>query len=98
MMRFYKHIPAEQLDQVLSPIEGLSVEVTDDCVGCGTCVEYCGFDAIAIEDGVSVHNARCRGCGRCATNCPQGAVKISISNPDVVADVERRIESYLEEF
>jgi UDP-glucose 4-epimerase len=98
MMRSYRHIPTEQLDQVISPIEGLSVEVTDDCIGCGTCVEYCIFDAIAIEDDVSVHNDHCRGCGRCATNCPQGAVKISVANPNAVADVERRIESYLEEY
>jgi UDP-glucose 4-epimerase len=98
MMRYFRHIPTEQLDQILLPVEGLSVEVTDDCVGCGTCVEYCVFDAITIEDGVSVHNGQCRGCGRCETNCPQGAVKISIANPNVVADVEHRIESYLEEF
>jgi len=98
MMGYFKHIPTEQLDQILLPVEGLSVEVTDDCVGCGTCLEYCVFDAITIEDGVSVHSGQCRGCGRCETNCPQGAVKISISNPNVVADVERRIESYLEEF
>jgi UDP-glucose 4-epimerase len=98
MMRSFRHIPTEQLDQILLPVEGLSVEVTDDCVGCGTCVEYCAFDAITIEDGRAVHEAKCRGCGRCETYCPQGAVKISISNPDVVADVERRIESRVEKF
>jgi UDP-glucose 4-epimerase len=98
MMRSFRHIPPSQLDQVISPIEGLSVEVTEDCVGCGTCVEYCVFGAISIQDGVSVHNDQCRGCGRCAANCPQEAVRISLANPNFVEDVESRIESYLEEY
>jgi UDP-glucose 4-epimerase len=98
MMGFYKHIPPAQLDQVISPIEGISVEVTDRCVGCGTCVDYCVFDAITIEDGVAVHSDRCRACGRCAANCPQHAVEISLRNPHFVEDVEKRIESYLEEY
>jgi UDP-glucose 4-epimerase len=96
MMGFYKHIPPSQLDQVISPVEGLTVEVTEGCVGCGTCLEYCIFEAISLEDGVAVHSDRCRGCGRCEINCPQNAVKISLDNPDVVADVEKRIESHLE--
>jgi UDP-glucose 4-epimerase len=98
MMGFYKHIPTEQLDGVISPVEGLSVQVTEDCVGCGTCLEYCVFDAISIEDGVAVHSDRCRGCGRCEANCPQGAVKISLENPNAIEDVKDRIESYLEAY
>jgi UDP-glucose 4-epimerase len=49
---------------------------------------------ITVQDGVSVHSEKCRGCGRCATNCPEEAVRISLDNPDFVADVENRIESY----
>jgi UDP-glucose 4-epimerase len=98
MMRFYKHIPTEQLDGVMAPVEGLSVQVTEDCVGCGTCLEYCIFDAIRLEDGAAVHSDRCRGCGRCEANCPNDAVSISIENPNVVEDVKNRIESYLEEY
>ena len=98
MMGFFKHIPPAQLDQVISPIEGISVEVSENCVGCGTCVEYCVFEAITVEDGVAVHSDRCRACGRCVTNCPQNAVEISIDNPNFVGDVENRIESYLEEY
>jgi UDP-glucose 4-epimerase len=98
MMGFFKHIPPPQLDQVISPIEGLSVEVTETCVGCGTCIEYCVFEAISVEDGVAVHSDQCRGCGRCEINCPQNAVRISVSNPNVVEDVEKRIESHLEAY
>jgi UDP-glucose 4-epimerase len=98
MMGFYKHIPPAQLDQVISPIEGISVTVGEDCVGCGTCIEYCIFEAITVEDGVAVHSDRCRACGRCAANCPQKAVEISIDNPNFARDVENRIESYLEEY
>ena len=98
MMGFFRHIPPHQLDQVISRIEGLSVEVGEDCIGCGTCVDYCVFGAISIEDGVSVHSDSCRGCGRCEANCPQGAIEISIDNPNFVTDVESRIESYLQEY
>lgn len=98
MMGFYKHLPASQLDQVISRVEGLPVEVTDKCVGCGTFVEYRVFAAITIEDGLSVHNDEGRGCGRCEVNCPQGAIRISIANPNFAEDVENRIEAYLEAY
>jgi UDP-glucose 4-epimerase len=98
MIRFFKYMPTKQLDGVIPPVEGLSVRVTEDCVGCGTCLEYCVFDAITLEDGVAVHSDQCRGCGRCETNCPQDAVSISIQNRHVVEDVKNRIEAYLEEY
>ena len=35
------------------------------CVGLGTCVAACPFDAITVEDGVAVVDyKKCRGCGR----------------------------------
>jgi len=96
MMGYLKHTPAEHLDQVMRPIEGLTLEVTDACNGCGTCVEHCIFEAISIEQGRAVHNGQCRGCGRCERFCPHGAVKISINNPDFKDEVIRRIESHVD--
>jgi UDP-glucose 4-epimerase len=96
MMSYFKNIPPNQLDQVLMPIEGLVVEVTDGCMGCGTCLEYCVFDAISVKDGVAMHSSRCRGCGRCERYCPNNAVSISINNPNFREDAERRIKSYVE--
>jgi UDP-glucose 4-epimerase len=96
MMGAFKYLPAEHLDQVMTPLEGVQVEVTDACIGCGTCVETCIFEAIRMENGRAVHSSQCRACGRCVTYCPQHAVSISIKNPDTFKDeVERRIDSYL---
>jgi len=94
MMTFFRHTPSEQLDGVMLPAEGLEIEVTDDCVGCGTCVETCGFEAITIENGKAVHGDICRKCGRCERTCPNNAVKISLHNPDAVEDIAKRIHKY----
>ena len=97
MMGSLKHLPAEHLDEVMVPLEGVSVEVTDDCMGCGTCLETCIFDAIRVENGKAVHNAQCRACGRCVTYCPQDAVKITIREPERFREeAERRIEAYVD--
>jgi heterodisulfide reductase subunit A-like polyferredoxin len=47
------------------------------CVGCGSCVEKCQFDALEIRDGrVVVDLAACMGCGICVNTCPQNAMKL----------------------
>ena len=96
MMEAFKHLPGDHLDQVMTPLEGVLIEVTEDCTGCGTCLETCIFDAICMENGHAVHTAQCRACGRCVTYCPEDAVKISIENPDTFAEAAKeRIESYI---
>ncbi|MBW1899009.1 MAG: NAD-dependent epimerase/dehydratase family protein [Deltaproteobacteria bacterium] len=95
MMTSLRHIPGDYLNGIMQPIEGLSIEVTEKCIGCGTCIETCGFDAIKIENGHAVHSIQCRGCGRCATNCPQQAVNITIKNPNYLEDIKKRINSYI---
>ena len=47
------------------------------CVGLGTCVAACPFDAITVEDGVAVVDyTKCKGCGVCANVCPKGIIKL----------------------
>ncbi len=96
MMTAFKHIPGDYLNGIMQPVEGVRVEVTDACVGCGTCLDACGFRAISIVNGRAVHDEHCRGCGRCATYCPNQAVSVTIDNPQVVDDIKKRIESYVE--
>lgn len=50
---------------------------TEDCSACGTCMEYCQFDAIRhdeINDIYSVDPTACEGCGVCAYFCPEQCV------------------------
>ncbi len=78
---FFKDLPLDHLNRLSPPIEGLDLEVSDNCAGCGTCVEYCIHDAISVENGKSVRSEYCRLCGRCAMYCPSKAVKITLNNP-----------------
>jgi UDP-glucose 4-epimerase len=95
MMTSLKHIPAQHLDQVMPRLEGLKIEVTEACIGCGQCEDTCGFGAISIKDGHAAHSPQCRGCGRCERTCPNGAVRITVESPTATADAKRRIESYV---
>jgi len=47
------------------------------CIGLGTCVEKCPFDAIELRDGVAfVDYKKCQGCGVCVAACPKGIIKL----------------------
>ncbi|HOA85538.1 MAG TPA: 4Fe-4S binding protein, partial [Bacillota bacterium] len=47
------------------------------CIGLGTCVAACPYDAIEVVDGVAVVDSRkCRGCGACVNSCPRGLIEM----------------------
>ncbi len=47
------------------------------CVGLGTCVSVCAFDAIHVENGVAVVDyKKCEGCGSCVYACPKHIIKL----------------------
>jgi Na+-translocating ferredoxin:NAD+ oxidoreductase subunit B len=49
----------------------------DLCEGCGTCLDRCQMDAIALDGGVAtILEHRCIGCGLCVTSCPPGAATL----------------------
>ena len=49
--------------------------ITDDCIGCGKCVEVCPQDCINQETiPYVIENKHCLHCGNCLTVCPVGAV------------------------
>lgn len=52
------------------------------CVGLGTCVTVCQFDALYIEDGIAkVNEENCVNCGACVKVCPRGLIEtVSIEN------------------
>ena len=47
------------------------------CIGLGTCVAACQFDAISVVNGVAVVDPKkCSGCGACANACPKHLIAV----------------------
>ena len=59
-------------------MSGLSLWECDyGCLGFGSCVEACAFDAIRVKDGVAFADPeKCTGCGRCAAVCPKQLIEL----------------------
>jgi len=64
----------------VTAMPGLTMRVTDACVGCRICEDVCFVNAISVIDNDAVISDECRGCGRCADVCPQEAIEITIDN------------------
>lgn len=47
------------------------------CLGYGSCVKACPFDAIHIVDGVAlVDKQACKACGKCVAACPRKLIRL----------------------
>lgn len=46
------------------------------CLGFGSCVDYCPQRAIQIVNNTAVVLAGCIGCGRCVESCPKHIIKL----------------------
>lgn len=54
------------------------------CLGLGTCVQVCNFDAIHVVDGVAVvDEEKCVNCGKCIDICPKGLIERKPANKAV---------------
>jgi heterodisulfide reductase subunit A-like polyferredoxin len=50
----------------------------DLCAACGTCVEFCQFAAISLDDGFAhIDASTCMDCGVCVSKCPQEALSLA---------------------
>ena len=56
------------------------------CLGFGTCVRSCPFDAITMgEEGLPVFDPeKCRGCGNCEKVCPKGIISVISSSTKIL--------------
>ena len=79
----------------VSRIPGLEVRVDGDkCTGCGACVveEVCFVRAISLSEGrARIDDSRCKGCGRCAEFCPNGAVEMTLTDPECYEKAVRKV-------
>lgn len=93
--RFTRLVPLKTIEPSFVKLDGISLEVTDRCEGCGACVKTCYIDAIRIEDGRAVIGPYCRACGRCASQCKKNAIEIRIEDPEFLDKAHERIRSYV---
>jgi ferredoxin len=83
---------APRISAKITRMPGVTVAVSDRCVGCGTCTGgVCFADAIHLVDSRAVISDACRGCGRCVEVCPHGAIEISIEYSQFVEESIARI-------
>jgi Na+-translocating ferredoxin:NAD+ oxidoreductase RNF subunit RnfB len=48
------------------------------CMGLGTCVRVCPFDAMSIVDGLAaIDPEKCVGCGACVSACPKSVLALA---------------------
>jgi len=93
--RFTRNTNMKTLEPIFPRLDGVTIEVNDDCIGCGKCVEHCYIDAIEVVDKRAVISEYCRACGRCATVCPEDAIDVRVDDPEFLENAYDRIRSYV---
>lgn len=54
------------------------------CMGYGSCVKACPFDAIHVIDGVAVVDKnKCKACGKCVAVCPKKLISLIPSDAEI---------------
>ncbi len=61
--------------------------LTDECTGCGSCVDACPFGAITLENDVAVIGDKCTYCGTCVDVCPVNAIELTKGEGRTQADL-----------
>ena len=87
-----------EIGRKITKMPGVDVQVTDACVGCGTCTEenVCFVNAISLVDGKAVISEECRGCARCVEVCPENAIELTIDNQEFIGDSIERVDSLVD--
>jgi ferredoxin len=50
---------------------------TEECIGCGACIDRCQVKALELQDDIAVvDRERCIGCGVCVMTCPVEALSL----------------------
>ena len=77
---------AASCEEAMQLCEGGPLECAYGCLGCGTCVAACKFDAIHINaNGVAeVDEEKCINCGACIRKCPRKIIGSRLQDNSMV--------------
>ena len=54
--------------------------ISNKCIACGTCIEYCPTGALKLDEGdksiARINPETCIGCGQCIVSCPHGFINV----------------------
>ncbi|MCS3901139.1 4Fe-4S binding protein [Methanococcus voltae] len=53
-----------------------SIEIDNNCVGCGACVPFCEQEAITALGNATIDTEKCIECHVCVDYCTIGAIKV----------------------
>lgn len=73
----YKYHGVEDCNLAATVPGNASKKCKYGCMGFGSCVNVCAFDAIDIIDGIAVINKeKCTGCSNCVAECPNNLIEM----------------------
>ena len=76
-----------------SKVAGGPLECTFGCLGLGSCVKACKYNAIHVENGVAVvHAENCVSCGACVAACPRHLISIVNEKQDVFVSCSSKLK------
>ncbi|MFX1255142.1 MAG: DUF362 domain-containing protein [Promethearchaeota archaeon] len=80
-----------QIQRKITRMPGVELTVTDQCLGCGKCLDSCFVNAIQLINKKAIISDFCRGCGRCVDVCPQKAILLTVNDYKFVEKSVERI-------
>ena len=74
---YYQYTGVEDCEMMAFVPNGGAKMCTYGCLGFGSCVKVCPFDAIHVIDGVAVVDREaCKACGKCVAKCPRHLIQL----------------------
>lgn len=71
----------QQLNQRITKLESgrraVAVVDSENCTGCGICVDVCPAGAIEVNGQAVINTDACTGCAVCVSECPNEAIIIA---------------------
>lgn len=68
-------------------VQGGDKSCAQSCLGYGSCVKVCDFDAIKIVDGIAIiDREKCTACGRCISECPKSVIELVPYKNEIIVE------------